>query len=167
MRAVEDFVPPVPDAVDLVVETATMMSVFAAQRLRRVDAMRQEALTEAAGRGAGVRDVVERSIRLELAAAMRVTEYAAGRLIMLAEALVHRYPPVLDALSGGRVTEKHVEIYVDLVDEVTPELRDQVTVPGLVLAEAEPVGSFRRALRDLITRLEATTLEQRSGTRPP
>lgn len=161
MRAVEDFVPPVPDAVDLVVETATMMSVFAAQRLRRVDAMRQEALTEAAGRGAGVRDVVERSIRLELAAAMRVTEYAAGRLIMLAEALVHRYPPVLDALSGGRVTEKHVEIYVDLVDEVTPELRDQVTVPGLVLAEAEPVGSFRRALRDLITRLEATTLEQR------
>lgn len=45
MRAVEDFVPPVPDAVDLVVETATMMSVFAAQRLRRVDAMRQEALT--------------------------------------------------------------------------------------------------------------------------
>lgn len=158
---VDGFVPPVPDAVDLVVETATMMSVFAAQRLWRVDAMRREALADAAGRGAGVRDVVDRSIRLELAAAMRVTEYAAGRLIALAEALVHRYPAVLDALSGGRVTEKHAEIYVDLVDQVTPELRDQVTTPGLVLAEAEPVGTFRRALRDLIARVEATTLEER------
>lgn len=157
----DEFVPPVPDAVDLVVETATMMSVFAAQRLWRVDAMRREALAEAAERGAGLRDVVERSIRLELAAAMRVTEYAAGRLMQQAEALVNRYPAVLEALSGGRITEKHAEIYVDLVDEVTPELRDQVTTPGLVLAEAEPVGSFRRALRDLIGRVEATTSEQR------
>ncbi|HWR86047.1 MAG TPA: DUF222 domain-containing protein [Rhodoglobus sp.] len=159
--AVEGFVPPVPDAVGLVVETATMMSVFAAQRLGRVDAMRREALAEAAGRGAGVRDVVERAIRLELAAAMRITEYAAGRLIVLSEALVHRYPAVLEALAGGRVTEKHAEIYVDLVDQVTPQLRDQVIGPGLVLAEAEPVGSFRRALRDLIARVEASTLEQR------
>ena len=163
-RALEEFVPPVPDAVDLVVETATLISVFAAQRLRRVNAMRREALADAAGRGAGVRDVVERSIRLELAAAMRITEYAAGRLIVLAEALVHRYPAVLDALAGGRITEKHAEIYVDLVDQVTPELRDQVTAPGLVLAEAEPVGTFRRALRDLIARVEATTLEQRYQT---
>src|SRR6478736_3012927 len=87
-----EFVPPVPDAVDLVVETATMMSVFAAERLMRIDAMRRELLREATGRGDGVRDIVERSIRLELAAAMRVTEYAAGRLITLAEALVRRYP---------------------------------------------------------------------------
>src|SRR6478736_6776242 len=85
-------IPPAPDAVDLVVETATMISVFAAQRLMRVDAMRRELLEEARGRGDGVRDIVERSIRLELASAMRVTEYAAGRLITLAEALVRRYP---------------------------------------------------------------------------
>ncbi len=95
---------PVPDAVDLVLEAATMESVFAAQRLERVDAMRRELLAEAAGRGAGVTDIVERSIRLELAAAMRVTEYAAGRMIVLAEALVHRYPAALDSLGGGRMT---------------------------------------------------------------
>jgi hypothetical protein len=69
-----DFEPAVPDAVDLVVEAATMVSVFAAQQLIRVDAMRRELLREATGRGDGVRDIVERSIRLDLAAAMRVTE---------------------------------------------------------------------------------------------
>lgn len=57
-----------------------MESVFAAQRLTRIDVMRRESLTEAAGRGEGATDIVERSIRLELA-----TEYAAGRLIMLAD----------------------------------------------------------------------------------
>src|SRR6478609_8726450 len=80
----------VPDALDLVTETATMMSVLAAQRLLRIQGMRQEQLAETRGRGGGVRDLVERSIRLELAAAMRITEYAAGRLILLADALTCR-----------------------------------------------------------------------------
>ena len=100
-----------------------MESVFAARRLARVDAMRRELLADAAGRGVGVVEIVERSIRLELAAAMRVTEYAAGRMIVLAEALVRRYPAALDALGGGRITLKHAEILVDVVDELTPALR--------------------------------------------
>lgn len=155
------FVPPVPDAVDLVIETATMMSVFAAERLVRINAMRRDLLVDAEGCTASQRDVLERSIRLELACAMRITEYAAGRLIVQAEALVTRYPAVLDALSGGRITEKHAEIYVDLVDAASPDVRDDVLAPALILAEAQPVGTFRRALRDLIARVESTTLEER------
>ena len=150
-----------PDCVDLVVETATMMSVFAAERFVRVDAMRRELLVEAAGRGLGVTDIVERSIRLELAAAMRVTEYVAGRLIVQAEALAHRYPRALDALSGGRITERHAEIYVDLVDQVEPDLRPQILERAVVLAEGEPVGTFRRALAALIETMRAVTLEER------
>ncbi len=111
---------PVPDVVDLVVEAATMESVFAAQRLLRIDVMRRELLADAAGRGLGVTDIVERSIRLELAAAMRVTEYAAGRMIAHAEALVHRYPAALDSLAGGRITPKHAEILIDAVDAARP-----------------------------------------------
>src|SRR6187401_3612632 len=83
---------PVPDALDGVLEVATMEAVFAAQKLRRVDVMRRELLVEAAGRGLGVTEVIERGIRLELAMALRVTEYAAGRMITLADAFVHRYP---------------------------------------------------------------------------
>lgn len=81
-----------------------MMSVLTAQRLARIHAMRRERLAETAGRGAGVLDIVERSIRLELASAMRITEYAAGRLIMQAEALTQRYPEALESLTGGRIT---------------------------------------------------------------
>jgi hypothetical protein len=153
--------PPVPDAVDLVVEAATMEAVFAAQRLVRVDAMRRELLAEAAGRGAGVTDIVERSIRLELAAAMRVTEYAAGRMIAHAQALVHRYPDALDSLGGGRMTQKHAEILVDELDRLEPQLRSGLAVRAVALAEAEPVGTFRRALRALVDTAQASTLEER------
>ena len=66
--------------------------------------------------GWGSTEVIERGIRLELATAMRVTEYAAGRMITLADALVHRYPAVLESLAGGRITLKHAEILVDAVD---------------------------------------------------
>jgi hypothetical protein len=159
--ASESAPPVVPDAVDLVLETSTMMSVFAAERLWRVDAMRRELLAEAVGRGAGVRDIVERSIRLELAAAMRITEYAAGRLIVQAEAMVRRYPAAWQSLSGGRMTERHAEILVDLVDQVRPELRDEAAARAVALAEAQPVGTFRRALRAVIETLHAATLEER------
>jgi hypothetical protein len=152
---------PVPDAVDLVTETAMMMSVFAAERLVRIDAMRRELLAEAVGRGVGVLEIVERSIRLELAAAMRVTEYTAGRLLVLAEALTGRYRAALASLSGGRITEKHAEVFVDLIDDVPAELRGQVVDRAVELAEAEPVGSFRRALRSLIQTVQAATLEER------
>lgn len=150
-----------PDVVDLVLESATMESVFAAQRLIRIDAMRRELLVEAEGRGTGVRDIVERSIRLELAAAMRITEYAAERMIRQADALVHRYPGALDSLAGGRTTTKHAEILVDQVDQLMPELREQVTARAVELAETEPVGTFRRALRALIETVQAPTLQER------
>ncbi|WP_109209547.1 MULTISPECIES: HNH endonuclease signature motif containing protein [Microbacterium] len=157
----EESFPPVPDAVDLVVETAAMMSVFAAERLMRIDLMRREALRETIGRADATRDIVERSIRLELAAAMRITEYSAGRLIVQAEALVRHYPSALAALSAGRITEKHAEVLVDLLDEAPQELRDGLLPRAVTLAESEPVGTFRRALRGLIETVQALTLEER------
>ncbi len=156
-----------PDAVDLVLETATMLAVFAAERLRRIEAMRREELAAIVGRGSGAVEMAERSIRLELSAGMRITEYAAGRLLLQADALVNRYPNALDALSGARITEKHAEIFVDLVDQVMPELRADIVDRAVALAEAEPVGTFRRGLRDLIARVESRDARgaSRSGGR--
>jgi hypothetical protein len=152
---------PMPDVVDLVLEASTMESVFAAERFMRVDAMRRHLLADAAGRGAGVLDIIERSIRLELAAAMRITEYSAGRMIVRAEALVRRYPRALDALAAGRITTTHAELLVDELDQLPPELRDPLVADVVVLAETEPVGTFRRVLRALIDTVQATTLEER------
>jgi len=97
----------VPDAVDRVVETGAMVSVMVAEQYRCVEAMRQEALADAARRGHALMAVMERSVRLELAAALSITESSAGLLIGQAEALVNRYPAVLASLSGARITQRH------------------------------------------------------------
>ncbi|WP_238707087.1 hypothetical protein [Microbacterium lushaniae] len=47
----ELYQPPVPDALDAVVETADLIAAFAAQRLVRVDAMHRESLADAARYG--------------------------------------------------------------------------------------------------------------------
>jgi hypothetical protein len=151
----------VPDAVDLVVEVATMMSVFAAQRLERIDAMRREALAEAVGRGGGVLEIIERGVRLELAAALRVTEHSAGQLIALAEALVRRFPSMLDSLSGGRTTERHAAIFAEAMAAVEPQFHEQIVAPAVALAETESVGAFRRSLGKLIETVRAKTLAER------
>ncbi|WP_344059731.1 HNH endonuclease signature motif containing protein [Microbacterium pumilum] len=105
-----------PDAVGLVMEVADVIAVFAAERLVRVDRMRREALAHAERYGWTMTDVVARSIRLELACALRITEHAAGDLLGLAEAVVHRYPPVLESLSRARMTERHAEVLVSALD---------------------------------------------------
>ena len=152
---------PIPDALDRVVEVADMMAVFAAQRLLQVNAMRREALEDASRHGRALTDVIDRGVRLELAAALRITEHAAGEMIARAAALVERYPAVLDSLGGARMTERHAEILVDLVDEVEPELRGDLLPEAIRLAEHHPVGSFRRRLRRLIDTVRSVSLAER------
>jgi hypothetical protein len=63
-----------------------------------------------------------------------------------------------------RITPKHAEILVDEVDAPEPQLCDEIAGPALEIAEAQPVGSFRRALRTLIDTAEAASLEDRHQT---
>ncbi len=158
------WVPPRPDAVGLVVEVADLEAVFAAQRFARVDALRVEALDDVTRYGGGSRELVMRSLRLELAAALRVTETAAGMMLARAESLVHSYPTVLESLSRANVTVRHVEILVDDLDVLDPGVAAGLVGRALGLAETLPVGSFRRALRRLIDREMAPTLAERHGS---
>lgn len=149
------------DPIDLVTEVSTMMSVFAAQRFERVEAMHREALTELETfRGASL-EIIERSLRLELAAALQMTERAADRMLITAEGLVVRYPAMLGSLHAGRTTERHAEVLVELVDTVEAELRDQVAPIAVELAEVHPLGTFRRLLRKLVETVRSATLEER------
>lgn len=157
----DEFLPPVPDAVDLVLEAATMMAVFAAERFERVHAMHREALDDAARGGVALTDVVERGIRLELAAALQMTEHAAGALIERAEALVRRFPRMLDSLSRARTTERHAEIFADAMVGVEAEFHDAVVPRAVALAEVEASGTFRRSLARLIETVRAQTLAER------
>lgn len=152
---------PIPDALDLVLEADAVMASLAAHRLRRIDALRRDALREASAVCRANTEVVLRGLRLELAAAMRITEYAAASLLALAEALVHRYPEVLAAFEQARITERHADLLTSGMDELEPGLRERLLPEALVLAEAEPVGVFRRSLRRLVDDARSVTLPER------
>jgi hypothetical protein len=155
------WVPPVPDDVGLVTEVAGMMSIFAAQRLERVDMLRCNALADPVLYGGGTRELVERSVRLELAAALRITEAAAGALLGWAEAMVHRYPAALESLGRAGITERHAQVLARLLDGASLPVRERLTGRAVELAEELPVGSFQRQLRRLIETEEAATLTRR------
>ena len=146
---------PAPDPLDVVLDLDSTMAICAAERLQRIDELRRAHLADAEAAGRAFTDVVLRGLRLELAAAMRITEYAAGNLIARAEALVHRYPDVMTAFRRARITERHAELLVDGLDELEPELRDDLLGKALAHAEAEPVGEFRRSLRNSSNRRES------------
>ncbi|NYE21280.1 HNH endonuclease signature motif containing protein [Microbacterium immunditiarum] len=152
---------PISEAMECVRVAGDMVTMFAAEQSYRVDEARREALEDAARDGRGLTGVVERRIRLELAAGMRVTERAAGDLIRRAEALVHRYPGAWESLSRARMTVAHAEYLVDRLDECEPAVRDALAVEAVALAEEYPVGVFRRALRKLIEMHRSVTLAQR------
>lgn len=150
-----------PDAIDHVVDVANLVSSFAAQQAIAIQTMHDQAVADAARDGLVDRDVVERSIRLELACALRVTEATAGALLLRADALTHRYHTVLEALQRARITERHADVLVDLVDRAEEPLRPDLVPVALELAERLPVGAFRRALRALVDRARALTLPER------
>ncbi|HEX5858355.1 MAG TPA: DUF222 domain-containing protein [Microbacterium sp.] len=153
-----------PDTLDHVVEIADMMTMHAAQRLIGIDLARREALSDAARHGRELTNVIERSVRLEVASALRITEHAANALIVLAEALVHRYPSVLHSFSVAGMTERHAELLVEALDCVEPDVRDRVIGPAIELAESQPVGAFRRGLRRLVEDARMETLVERHET---
>ena len=145
----------------MVVGLAEMMAACAAEQLQGIDELRRAHLMDAEVAGQRFTDVVMRGLRLEIAAAMRIAEHAAGRLISLAEALVHRYPTAMRSLERARITERHAEILVDGLDELEPGLRAGLFDRALALAETEPVGEFRRSLRRLIDSARVVTLAER------
>ena len=54
------------------------------------------------------------------------------------------------------------EILVDALDQLTADLCDEAVIArAVLLAETEPVGTFRRAMRTLVEKTEAASLEER------
>ncbi|GAA3214412.1 HNH endonuclease signature motif containing protein [Microbacterium terregens] len=150
-----------PDTLDHLIEIADMVTMQAAQRLIGVNVLRREAMADAARHGRTLTGVAERSVRLEIAAALRITENEAAAMLALGEALVERFPTVLDSFASARMTERHARFLVDAVQILEPELLAQILPAAIELAEAQPVGVFRRRLRALIETVRATTFTER------
>lgn len=153
--------PPIPDTLDLIIERGAMISIHAAEQYAGIEKARREAHADAAQERYTDTEIIERSLRLELAMGLGITEYAAGMLIVEAEALVNRYPAVLDSLWGARINQRHVRDLIAALDAVEPEYRDRLIGPAVELAESQPVGKFRRKLRKLIDTVRAATQTER------
>lgn len=150
-----------PDDLDEILGHTALLNAIVAERLQFVDWFHRRAIADARTYGDGIAEVRERSVRLELAAAMRVTEHAAADLLWFAGALLQRYPRAHDALASSRITERHARILAELLDQAGPEIAERLAEEALTLAVAHPVGTFRRKLRDLIERDQTRTLESR------
>ena len=146
------------DPVAEVTDVAALVAVHTAEQYEAVAAARRDAMRTAGSR-ACTDELVDRSLRLELAAALRITEYAAGDLMARSTALVDRYPSALDALHRARVTDQHVRFLVDVLDGADPAVRARLIDRAVDLAEELPAGAFRRRLRDLVA---AETMETRA-----
>lgn len=138
----------------------------AAQRFRLVYDLlvhgRREATRHAEyERGSRSLEVADRSVRLEIAAHLHVSEHASGLLMLRAEAVMVDFPALLSALEAGRITEAHVSTLVDMLYQHRAEHHDQILSEGVALAESEQSGPFRRALKELSERLQTATLQQR------
>lgn len=92
------------DPVDHVTDVATLIALHTAEQYASVAALRRESLHDAGSYATA--EMVDRSVRLELASALRVTEYAAGELMRHATALVERYPRALEALRRAGITDQ-------------------------------------------------------------
>ncbi|MFS0733455.1 DUF222 domain-containing protein [Microbacterium sp. 1P10UB] len=148
------------DAVGQVTDIAAVLTIQTAEQYASVAALRRETMTDA-GSSAVADEMIDRSLRLELAAALRLTEYAVGDLLARSTALVERYPAALDAMMHARITDQHARYLVDLLDAADAETAVRLTRVAVALAEELPAGSFRRRLRRLIETEEAVTLAER------
>lgn len=138
------------DALDDAILLSNEMAMLAAERFRSIQRLHAEMLSHVGPGGRSTRDVMERSLRLEVASALRITEYAAEELLYVAVTLVEEYPAALISLAHGRITEQHAKIMVKLLSEAPEEVRRPLVGRAVDLAEDLPVGSFRRALKKLI-----------------
>lgn len=149
------------DLLGRVVGISSAMSMIAAQRYERMEALRADAMGEASKYGGPAPEITARSLRLEVATALQITEYMAERMLITADGVVNRYPTLLESLSDGHTTERHAEVFVELVDTVEPELLPQVVSIAVELAETTMLGEFRRRLRLLVDTVRVATLEER------
>ncbi len=147
------------DPVAQVTDVATLVALHTAEQYACVAEARRDAMRAAPVR-ACTDEMVDRSLRLELAAALRITEYAAGDLMARATALVERYPSALEALRNARITDQHARFLVDVLDAAEPAVRSRLAERAVELAEELPAGTFRRRLRELVALVTAETAVQ-------
>jgi hypothetical protein len=102
-----------------------------------------------------------RSLRAELALALRVPERTAEAQLVVAEALVNDLPDTLVALTAGEVSYRHAQIMVDHTTALDSETRAVLEAASLPYARVLTAAKFERKIRTLRERANPETIRER------
>jgi len=106
-------------------------------------------------------EYAHRSLRLEVAMSLGISEYATGGLLTEADSLVRRVPETLSALEAGRVTYRAAGLIAGEALQVSTERGEEFDRSALRLAVSVAPSRLRGRLRELRERLEVRPAVQR------
>ncbi len=102
-----------------------------------------------------------RVLTTEVAAALRISERAAERLIAESEALLHDLPATQEALRTGRIGYRHAQVLIDHTTTLPPAGVSAVEEAVLPRAEHLTVPKLDKATRELRERLHPESIQER------
>jgi hypothetical protein len=107
------------------------------------------------------RDMARRSFVAEIAAALRIQDRTADRLIQTSHTLVSELPSTLTALGDGRLSYRHAQILADNTYSLDPESVRELELRMLGVAEKKTPSQFERSVRRTRERLHPETMIER------
>lgn len=109
-------------------------------------------------------DLARRSLRAEVACALRIPERTAENMIEAGRTLVIDLPNTLAALKAGRLTYRHAEVIVEESYGLSPDHTVTLERLALPVAETSTVAALRRKARRLREGLDPETIAERART---
>ena len=106
-------------------------------------------------------NVLERSIRLQICASLRVGAGAADALVRTAGLAIERFPVVIEAMEAGRFGERSATMLLDAVADLDDESADEVLELAMPLADLLSPAKLQRRVIKLADRLRDESLETR------
>jgi hypothetical protein len=153
------------DLVDSLVQVERMIAGLTAMRAEIVDAARRASGVAqlAAGERSRAYELAFRSLRAELACALRISERSAEGILMTSEDLVAGMPLALAALKRGDIGYRHVQILVEHARHFDGDAaaREEFERRAVDWASSLNPPRFERKVRDLAERLQPQPLEER------
>lgn len=108
------------------------------------------------------RNLARRSIRAEVACAMRLPERTAESMLEASRQLVANLPATLSALKAGKVTYRHAEVLVEESYGLSAEHAATLERLALPVAETATVSTLRNRVRRLREGLDPDTIAERT-----
>ncbi|MCW4385134.1 HNH endonuclease [Salinibacterium sp. SYSU T00001] len=145
----------VSDLLDAAAGMTRMIASIEAVRARIIDmAIRASVDSVSDASAVRTRDLRLRSLRAELACALRIPERTAERMLYASEVLARNLPGTLASLDEGRISYRHAEALVDETTTLESSAVAELEAAALPHAEQLTVAKFRKKLRMLREAIE-------------